>query len=257
MSFESGQSSEILEIVIAPPVPLLIVHSAIVLVERKPLSDIRGQTSGVGVRLGVEVGVSEGVNVIVGVLVLVGVRLGVVEGVTLGIAVAVREAVDVIDGVTPGARVTVRDGVLVMVGVNAPLVALAAAVLVVIESAVAVCCSCASGVPVVISGEMPASSTIACSVDAIAVCSCSSDRFAPALKDTAVESASTVAFQSIVTLGVTVAVPPPAAAGRFNALAATQNNGIRAIAPSSAATRMVRWRGFSGFALISVASSSF
>jgi hypothetical protein len=86
--------------------------------------------------------------------------------VALGTSVGVREEVGVVEGVTPGGSVTVLDGVVVVEGVieadgvSAPLVALAAAVPVWIESAVAVCCSWASGVPVM-SGEMPDSRTIA------------------------------------------------------------------------------------------------
>jgi hypothetical protein len=81
---------------------------------------------------------------------------------------------------------------------------------------------------------------MAWSVEAMAVCSCSSERLEPALNDTAVESASTVAFQSIVGLGEDVGTTPSAAAGLFSVRAATQNNGIKAIAPSKAAIRNVR-----------------
>jgi len=169
----------------------------------------------------------------------VGVRLGVAVLVALGINVGVRDAVGVAEGVTPGGSVAVLDAVAVGTSVSAPLVALAAAVLVSIEIAVPVSWIRANGVPVV-SGEIPDSSTIACSVEAIAVCSWSSERLAPALNATAVESASTVAFQSIVALAVTVVVPPSAAAGLFSDRAATHVSGMSTIAATSAARRSLR-----------------
>ena len=64
---DAGQSRFIASITIGEPVPLEMVHSAIVLLVLNPPMLIRGHTSSVGVLLGNGVGVLDGVLVMVGV----------------------------------------------------------------------------------------------------------------------------------------------------------------------------------------------
>lgn len=209
-SFEAGQFTSSTSILTVPPVLFVIVQEIVLPLREKPPIVIRLHTSGVAVWVGEGGSVAVGVRLGVEVLVRVGIDVGVLVEVGVGVRLlmgeelATRDASSVLAGVAEG----VREGVAVLTAV-VPAVA-------VLVSAAAVFSTSAMGVRYAGSSEPPDSSKSTCSVAAIAVWTCSSDMPEPAAAATAVESESTVAFQSTVGLGVNVAVPPAPAAPVLN-----------------------------------------
>ena len=220
-SFEAGQLRSITSILMVAPESFVISHPAMLLVDVKSPMSMSGQTScvGVAVIVGVRVVVAEGdavrVDVAVGVAVLVGVFVALGEGVALA------------TGETLSVPVTVAVGVREAVGVLVDVIT---------AEAVPVNAVVVSSVPSSVGGGTGLSDpldsiNITCSVAAIAVCSCSSDMLDPAANATAVESESTVAFQSTVGLEICVAAPPTAAAPKLNERLISHREGRRISAP--------------------------
>lgn len=95
-----------------------------------------------------------------------------------------------------------------------------------------------------------------CSVAAIAVCSCSSDMLDPAANATAVDSESTVAFQSTVGLEVCVVTPPTAAVSGLNERLISHREGRRISAPRIRIGVNFRFFGAESINVLSSESSS-
>ena len=244
--FEAGQMRSIAAIVIVAPELFVITHFAMLLVREKLPTAMSVQTScvGVGVRVGVKVRVAVGVAV----------RVGVAEGVAVrvGVWVALGEGVELAEGRTLVVPVTAAVGVREAVGVL---------VVVLNAAAVSVSAVVASSVPSSAGGRTGLSDPLdsisrTCSVAAIAVWICSSDMLEPAANATAVESESTVAFQSTVGLGVCVAVPPTAAAPRLTERLISHREGRRISAPRIRIGTTFRFFGEASIIVLSSESSS-
>ena len=174
-----------------------------------------------------------------------------------GASVAVTEGVTVIVGVLVGVRVGLGDGlglppdrvpagvVTVAVGVGVTTAALVAELcaITVSANAVAIMGNSSVGSIAASSSELPAFSIIACSVAAIAASICSGDIFAPAAEATSVESASTVAFQSTIGLGVTITSPPSSGVPGPKARLVNHMTSSRASAPINKVSLMYRRLG--------------
>lgn len=245
-SFEAGQSRSILSIVMVAPESFVISHPAMLLVDEKPPISMSGQTScvGVAVIVGVRVGVAEGDAVRVGVAVGVAVRVGVY--------VALGEGVELTSGETLSVPVIVAVCVREAVGVLVDVLT---------AEAVPVSAVVVPGVPTSAGGGTGLSDPLdsinsTCSVAAIAVWSCSSDMLDPAANATAVESESTVAFQSTVGLEVCVVAPPTAAALGLNERLISHREGRRISAPRIRIGANFRFFGAASINVLSSESSS-